>query len=61
MKCSEIKCRKCGQDAMQAASRGAWLERVNPKGQTPMIVECNPTCEHKHGGQQEALLAAIAG
>lgn len=61
MKAGDIKCRKCGQDAMQAADRGAWLERVSPKGIKPMIMECAPSCEHKHGNQDDALLGAIEG
>ena len=61
MKANEVKCRKCGQDAMQAASRGAYLARVNPKGETPAINECVPTCEHKHGTEGDAVLHAING
>lgn len=59
MKASEVKCRKCGQDAMQASERGAYLGRVNPKGEVPCIMECVPSCEHKHGNQDDALLGAI--
>jgi len=61
MKVSEVKCRKCQQDAMQASRRGAYLERVNPKGETPWIMECFPSCEHKHGNQDDALIHAING
>jgi len=61
MKISDIKCRKCGQDANQAAKRGAYLGRVNPKGETPIIMECVPSCMHKHGNQDDALIHAIKG
>jgi len=60
MKMAEIKCRLCGSDAEKASKRGAYLGRVSPKGQT-MVMECVPTCEHKHGGQDHALLEAIKG
>jgi len=53
-----VKCRKCGQGPMETADRGAYLNRVNEKGVTG-IWECAPSCEHKHGGQNEALLAAL--
>ena len=43
---------------MQASDRGAYLGRVNKKG-VEGIWECVPTCDHKHGGQDEALLSAI--
>ena len=59
MKISEVKCRKCGQDANQAAQRGAYLGRVNPKGETPCISQCKPSCEHKHGNPADALIRAI--
>lgn len=59
MKMSEVKCSKCGQNAAQAADRGAYLERVSPEG-LPSVWQCSPTCEHKHGNQDDALLAAIS-
>jgi len=58
MNTSDTKCRKCGQNAWEASERGAYLRRVNPKGES-FIGECAPSCEHKHGGQDEALLGAL--
>lgn len=60
MMMSEIKCRKCGQDASQASKRGAYLNRVSPKG-GPFVGECRPSCEHLHGGPNEAVLNALDG
>ncbi len=59
MKASEIKCQKCGQGLMAAANRGAYLQRVNPKGETPAINQCAPSCEHKDSDQNAGLLGAI--
>ena len=56
-----IKCRLCGDDAMKASGRGAYLRRVNPLGETPMVVECAPSCDRAHGTQEDALLRAIEG
>lgn len=53
-------CRKCGQHVNDMAKRGAWLERVSPKGEN-FIGECAPSCEHKHGNQDDALLGALEG
>ena len=61
MKMSDIKCRKCGENCNQASKRGAYLGRVSPKGKTPVIMECVPTCHHKTGSQDDALLNAIKG
>ena len=51
-------CSKCGQDIWQMAERGAWVERTSPKG-GPFVGQCAPSCEHKHGGSDEALLGAL--
>lgn len=61
MKVSEIKCIKCHENAMQASKRGAYLERISPKGIKPMLMECRPVCGRDHGGQEVALLNAIKG
>jgi len=58
MLASEIKCRLCGQDMWQASGRGAFLKRVNPVGE-PFVGECVPSCDRKHGNQDDALLAAV--
>lgn len=55
---SLLTCQKCGQDAIQAGERGAYLKRINPKGEKG-IFQCVPTCEHKHGGPNGALLGAL--
>lgn len=60
MKTSEAKCSKCGQDARQAAKRGAYLKRTSPKG-TPCIEQCFPSCEHKHGSVHDALIHGVLG
>ena len=63
MKVSDIKCRKCKKDAMEA-EKGAYLERVSPKGQKPIIMECSPNCAYiygKTGNQDDALINAIKG
>lgn len=48
MKASEIKCRKCGRNALEI--RG-YLQRVSPKG-GPMIVECWPSCDSRLTSEQ---------
>lgn len=53
-----VNCRKCGQGPMETANRGAYLNRVNEKG-VEGIWECAPSCEHKHGNQEDALIAAL--
>jgi hypothetical protein len=58
-KFSDIKCRLCGQNALEASDRGAYLTRVNPKGETPMVVQCAPSCGDCGGGKDVALLRAI--
>ena len=60
MKASDIKCRLCGQDVFQASRRGAYLARVNPKGEE-CINECRPSCDRNHGNSDDALLNAIKG
>jgi len=55
-----IVCRKCSADAWDASQRGAYLARVNPKGEIPMIVECAPSCKST-GDENEAILRAIQG
>lgn len=60
MKASGAKCSKCGQNAMQAAKRGAYLKRTSPKGEA-CIERCFPSCEHKHGGNNEAVVHGILG
>lgn len=57
---NDLKCRKCKQDPLQAAARGAYLGRVNEKG-VPGIWQCVPSCEHKHGDQDDALIHAVLG
>jgi len=61
MKLSELKCRKCGKNAMQVNPNGIYLERVNPKGEPHMIAQCFPACEHKCGNADDALFHAIEG
>jgi hypothetical protein len=51
-------CSLCGQDIHQMAERGAYLERTSPKG-GPFVGECRPSCDRKHGTQDDALIAAI--
>ena len=58
MKFSDIKCRKCGQDASQAGDRGAYLTRVSPKG-GELIMECTPSCNHNEGNHEDALLRSL--
>ena len=60
MKISEMKCDKCGQNPAQVAERGAHLGMVN-LGEVPMILRCVPSCEHNHGGQDEAMSGAVLG
>jgi len=52
------RCSLCGQDIYTIAGRGAYLERVSPKG-GPFVGECRPSCDRKHGSQDDALIAAI--
>ena len=52
-------CRICGQGPMEASNRGAYLQRVNPKGEVPIILECRPSCGHRDGGQDPARRAAM--
>lgn len=59
MKAGEVRCRLCGQQSHQAAERGAWLERVNRKGEVPMVVECRPSCNDNPG--VDPLAGAIEG
>lgn len=59
MKASEVKCQRCGRDAMEASERGAYLARVSPKGQAP-VMECAPSC-FKTGDQEDAVLRALGG
>lgn len=58
MKLEDIKCQKCGQNAMQASERGAYLKRINPKG-VAAINECEPSCDRKTGSQEDAVINAI--
>jgi len=53
-----IHCRLCGCHVQEAAQRGAWLERVNPKGEN-FIGECRPGCDCNNGNQDDALLGAM--
>lgn len=53
-----VICRKCRCDPISVSRRGAYLERANEKG-VPGIWQCNPSCDHLHGGQEDALLAAL--
>ena len=55
---TKVICRICGQGPMEASNRGAYLQRVNPKGEVPIILECRPSCRHSEGGQESALVAA---
>lgn len=60
MKISDIKCNKCRCGIISASKRGAYLKRVNPTGAgVAPISECSPSCEHKTGGPNDALLGAI--
>lgn len=62
MRAEEAVCQKCGANAMQAAERGAYLKRVNKKGKgIKAINECAPSCEHKSGDQNDALVHAVLG
>lgn len=56
MKASEIKCRKCGRNALEIQG---YLQRVSPKG-GPMIVECRPDCDSRLTPEQ-AVIEAITG
>lgn len=60
-KLSDIKCRICGKNALEINKRGAYLKRVNPKGELPMVVQCAPTCHGLHGKNEDALLNALDG
>ena len=57
-KLKDIKCRKCGRNAMEAAERGNYLKRVNDKGE-PAINECAPSC-FKTGDNDDAVIRAIS-
>ena len=52
---TEIKCRLCGVSLPDCQG---YFERVNPKGEVPMIVECRPSCGTVLT-RDEAVLAAI--
>ena len=52
---SEIKCRLCG---VSLPDCHGYFERVNPKGEVPMIVECRPSCGTVLT-RDEAVLAAM--
>lgn len=52
------ECRKCRRDPISVSRRGAYLELVNEKG-APGVWQCNPSCDYLHGGQDDALLAAL--
>ena len=58
MKVSEVVCQLCGQNVIEASKRGAYLARVNPKGE-PCINECRPSCDKITGNSDDALLRAI--
>lgn len=58
MNTDDIKCRLCGAGLFEASERGAYLARVNPKGE-PCINECRPNCDRDSGNQDDALIAAI--
>ena len=53
-----LKCRKCGCGLQGATNRGAYFVRVSPKGEDA-VWQCEPSCDWKHGGQDDAILAAI--
>jgi len=51
-----VVCRLCGRDPFTV--RG-WLERVNPKGEAP-IMECRPACYPLLTNGQ-AVIGAVSG
>ena len=55
---TNLTCHLCGCDVREASARGAYHARVNAKG-VPGIWECRPSCDGKHGNQNDALLAAL--
>ena len=59
-KLSDIKCVKCGENSMQAAKRGAYLERISAKGR-PFKGQCVPACGVKVGNNDSALMDALSG
>ncbi len=58
MKFKDMKCIKCGRNAMEAAEKGAYLERTNIKGKL-FKGQCKPGCFGDYGTQENALLNAI--
>jgi len=57
MKLSDCVCCECGDNALQASVRGAYLERANEKG-VAAIWRCAPSCG-RHTG--DAIIKAIEG
>jgi hypothetical protein len=55
-----IRCRLCGQTLQQLAERGAYLQRVSPKGYSSFVGECRPSCKSS-GTQNDAVLRAVKG
>ena len=48
------------KELIDEATDGPWEKRINPKGETPMVVECSPSCDRVTGNQDDALLGALA-
>ena len=60
MKVEDIVCVKCGENAMEAAARGAYLKRITPKGVKPIKEQCYPSCG-QNGNHEDAIIGAITG
>jgi hypothetical protein len=58
---SEIVCRKCHGNAMDAAARGTYLLRKSPKGEVPCVMECAASCQAILGEPAQAVIDAIRG
>jgi hypothetical protein len=58
MNSDELVCRKCGDTVFDAAKHGAYLKRVNKKGDE-FIGECSPSCDKNHGTSADAIINAV--
>ena len=53
-------CMLCKRDLFAAAARGCYLMRMSPKGVPATAWKCAPDCGPLLGGQDAAVLRAIA-
>ena len=54
---NSFTCRICHKDIWEIVKRGAFLDRVSPKGED-FIGECRPSC-YSTGNQEDAILRAL--